>query len=73
VSEASGSTCPRCGGTFHCGVKDEVPCWCTQVRLSPQTLAELEKQYTTCLCTACLAALSMPSPSSTEARHPDTR
>jgi len=54
-------TCPRCGGGFHCGVNDAGPCACTTIALSPELLAELRANYTTCLCLACLAELAAPT------------
>jgi hypothetical protein len=55
---ADASRCPRCGGDFHCGVKDETPCWCASLTLTPALLAELRREYTSCLCPACLGALA---------------
>jgi len=54
-------TCPRCGGSFHCGVDDAEPCACTTIKLDAATLADLRQRYSTCLCLRCLAALSAPS------------
>jgi len=60
--------CPRCGGGFHCGVKDTAPCPCTTVTLSAQLQAALRQRYDGCLCLACLrdlaagAAIDPPSP-----------
>jgi len=52
------SRCPRCGGAFHCGVKDETPCWCAGLTLTPALLAELRRQYSSCLCADCLRTLA---------------
>jgi hypothetical protein len=53
--------CPRCGGGFHCGVKDAGPCACTTIPLSAELLAQLRANYTTCLCQACLVELAAPT------------
>lgn len=53
--------CPRCGGTFHCGIDDTGPCACTTVTLSSAVLADLRQRYTGCLCVRCLAELSTPA------------
>ena len=50
-------TCPRCGGSFHCGRHDTAPCACTTVRLDAQVLAQLRERYVGCLCLNCLRAL----------------
>lgn len=50
--------CPRCGGAFHCGLRDPAPCACTTVTLDAATLARLRAAYHGCLCLACLHALS---------------
>lgn len=55
---ASDTRCPRCGGTFHCGIADTAPCACTTVTLSPALLADLRQRYTGCLCVRCLIELS---------------
>ena len=49
--------CPRCGGAFHCGVNDAVPCPCTTITLSAAQRAELHERYSGCLCLTCLAEL----------------
>ena len=48
------SRCPRCGGSFHCGVNDALPCACTTLRIDAATLTELRTQYQGCLCLRCL-------------------
>lgn len=50
--------CPRCGGTFHCGIADTGPCACTTVTLPPMVLADLHSRYTGCLCVRCLSELA---------------
>jgi hypothetical protein len=49
--------CPRCGGGFHCGVNDVLPCACTTLKLDAQLRAALRGRYEGCLCLRCLAAL----------------
>ena len=56
------SVCPRCGGPFHCGVNDDQPCWCVDVRLDGATLAALNERYRGCLCMRCLAQLQEGTP-----------
>ena len=56
---ASGDTCPRCGGGFHCGVNDVEPCACTTLTLKPELQAQLRERYPNCcLCLACLSELA---------------
>ena len=50
--------CPRCGGTFRCGMGDPGPCACTRVRLDAGTLAELRRLHVGCLCLDCLVELA---------------
>lgn len=47
------ANCESCGKEFSCGA-DAGHCWCFEVKLSAQTLAEITKKYTNCLCPACL-------------------
>ncbi len=59
--------CPRCGGSFHCGVNDAAPCACVGITLDAATLAELRQRYSGCLCLDCLRSLASgkaPEPSS---------
>ena len=64
ASRADASRCPRCGGAFHCGVKDTAPCWCESLTLGATLLAELRRQYSSCLCAECLRTLAQ-APAST--------
>lgn len=50
--------CPRCSGSFHCGVDDTTPCPCSTLKLSADLLAQLRQQYRGCLCLRCLAELA---------------
>jgi hypothetical protein len=57
------ASCPRCGGAFHCGVNEPMPCACGQFTLSAATTQMLRAQYDRCVCMACLAQLAaLPSP-----------
>jgi hypothetical protein len=47
-------TCQRCGVEFGCGGSC---CWCDEVKLSDDLRAELQQQFTDCLCRACLEAV----------------
>jgi hypothetical protein len=51
------SRCPRCGGAFHCGVADVLPCACFTLRLDAALLADLRTRYDRCLCLVCLVQL----------------
>jgi ribosomal protein L34E len=57
ADETPQAACARCGEAFHCGVDDDKPCWCSQVKLNPQTLRDLEQRYRGCLCGTCLMAM----------------
>jgi len=50
--------CPRCGGTFHCGMSDDAPCACTGVALDAALQQRLRERFTGCLCMGCLRALA---------------
>jgi hypothetical protein len=62
ADEQQNSRCPRCGGEFHCGVRDDKPCACGEFTLTTDTLAALRHKYGTCLCFDCLARLQAPAP-----------
>jgi len=64
------ATCPRCGGAFHCGVKEPMPCACGQFQLSAATTRMLREQYDRCVCMACLAQLQALPP---ETPPPETK
>jgi hypothetical protein len=46
-------TCAACGEEFVCGAT-LAGCWCSEVKLSETTRAELKERYKGCLCRACL-------------------
>jgi hypothetical protein len=43
--------CAACGQQFACRPGG---CWCTDVRLTAVTLAQLRQRYADCLCETCL-------------------
>ena len=45
--------CEACGQPFVCGAT-LAGCWCTEIKLSETTRAEMRAQYQRCLCRACL-------------------
>jgi hypothetical protein len=47
------SACESCGAEFVCGAT-LAGCWCSEVKLSDKTRAELRARFQTCLCRACL-------------------
>jgi hypothetical protein len=47
--------CEKCGVKFDC-FSSAGPCWCEEVKLKPESLANLRKQYNDCLCPNCLKA-----------------
>lgn len=57
-----GDRCPRCGGSFSCGMSGPAPCACTTVKLSASTLAALNRRWQHCLCLGCLQALAAGAP-----------
>ena len=50
------ATCPRCGGSFRCGVSDK-HCACFDLQIGPVLRAQLAADYSSCLCVSCLAEL----------------
>ncbi len=54
------TTCPRCGGGFECGVGADParPCFCADIELGAERLAELRARWPDCLCAACLRMLA---------------
>jgi hypothetical protein len=51
------SVCEACGGSFTCGAKLS-GCWCSEIKLSDETRAELKARYSSCLCRQCLERLA---------------
>jgi hypothetical protein len=56
--ETLSDRCPRCGGSFHCGVSDAAPCPCSTLTLSPELQVQLRQRWSGCLCLRCLQALA---------------
>ena len=52
-----GTTCERCGASFHCGAH-EGACWCAQVDVAPPVRDRLAATYLRCLCPACLSEVA---------------
>jgi len=48
--------CPRCGQPFHCGAQ-EAHCDCFELKLGEALRQQLARQYSRCLCIACLRQL----------------
>jgi hypothetical protein len=51
------STCEACGNPFTCGAT-LAGCWCSEIKLTDETRAELRTQYQRCLCRPCLEKLA---------------
>ena len=51
------SVCEACGGPFTCGAKLS-GCWCSEIKLSDESRAELRTRYSNCLCRQCLEKLA---------------
>lgn len=49
-------TCELCGSTFTCGSDGE--CWCSEIQLSDDALAELQREADDCVCPRCLATFA---------------
>ena len=47
------AACEACGEPFACELSAS-GCWCSDVKLSDATRAEIKAQYTHCLCPSCL-------------------
>ena len=45
--------CESCGEEFSCGANVE-KCWCFEVELKAETLADLREDFKNCLCQDCL-------------------
>jgi hypothetical protein len=68
MSGAATDLCPRCGGSFHCGVDDAGRCACTGITLGAALQQQLRAHFTGCLCLRCLQALAAGAP-----LHPASR
>lgn len=50
---SANSICESCGKVFSCGANTE-KCWCFAVDVKAEILAELQKDFKSCLCADCL-------------------
>lgn len=48
--------CESCGKEFSCGA-NVGNCWCFDVELKQETLAELRENFKSCLCEKCLEGI----------------
>ena len=55
------AVCEACGGPFTCGAKLS-GCWCSEIKLSDETRAELKSRYQSCLCRECLEKVAEHQP-----------
>ena len=53
--------CPRCGQPFRCGAQD-AHCDCFDLQLTPELREQIARDYSDCLCVACLKALTELQP-----------
>lgn len=53
LEKSETKTCEACGTQFSCGAS-EAKCWCFEIDLSRETLANLREVYKNCLCVQCL-------------------
>ena len=59
------AVCEACGGGFDCGASLK-GCWCSAVKLSDETRAELRAQYRYCLCRGCIEKFAVGKTQRTE-------
>jgi Cysteine-rich CWC len=52
------SICEACGSEFSCGASLK-GCWCSEIKISDETRAELKARYRDCLCRECLERLTV--------------
>jgi hypothetical protein len=60
TSGSAAATCEACGKPFTCGATLK-GCWCSEIKLSDETRAELKSSYRNCLCRECLEKLEQDS------------
>lgn len=51
--------CPRCNSMFECKVGAVELCQCSKVNLDDKARSYLEKNYSDCLCAACMEEISV--------------
>ena len=52
IEQSLTSKCARCGSGITCYGDEN--CWCTELKIHPQTQAMLDQKYSGCLCKNCL-------------------
>ena len=52
-NELENKICESCGVEFSCGA-NVGKCWCFDIKLKEETLAELREDFKNCLCKDCL-------------------
>lgn len=52
------SVCARCGSEFSCGASLR-GCWCSEIKVSDATRADLSSRYRGCLCRDCLERVAV--------------
>jgi hypothetical protein len=57
--------CESCGEEFSCGAKTGL-CWCFEIELESEMLAELRQVYKNCLCKDCLMKITENSTAKTK-------
>jgi hypothetical protein len=55
--DALKKSCPKCGLTFKCIIKEA--CWCEKIYVSRENLAKIRRLYLDCLCEKCLKEFSV--------------
>ncbi len=50
--------CESCEKEFSCGAKAG-KCWCFEVEIEPENLAQLREDFKNCLCRDCLSNLKL--------------
>jgi hypothetical protein len=58
TARVDNAACARCGGEFHCGAADPMPCACSTLVLSATLQAALRERWRGCLCVNCLRDLT---------------
>jgi hypothetical protein len=51
--------CESCAKEFVCGVK-KGNCWCFNLEIKPEVLANLREEFKSCLCQDCLNKVAEP-------------
>jgi hypothetical protein len=59
LEKSATKTCESCGTDFSCGAVAE-KCWCFEIDLKKETLADLRENFKNCLCQDCLEMENQP-------------